>query len=59
MVKTTTKISTHVLKLLHDVSKGDNCLDEEEGVEGQEEGAAGSTASHETALQQVVLHSFE
>ena len=25
MVKTTTKISTHVLKLLHDVNKGDNC----------------------------------
>ena len=45
MVQKTTKISTHVLKLLHDVNKGDNSQYEEEGVEdeeGQVEGVARS-----------------
>ena len=43
MVKMTTKISTHVLKLLHDVNKGEVALNEEEGAEeeeGREERAA-------------------
>ena len=62
MVKMTTKISTHVLKLLHDVNKGEVALNEEEGAEeeeGREEGAAsegsirGCFAASCTALLQI------
>ena len=44
MVKMTTKISTHVLKLLHDVNKGEVALNEEEGAEEEEGRKEGATS---------------
>jgi len=55
MVKTTTKISTHMLKLIHDFHKEIGALNEEEGAdeeEGWEEGVAGFVGATSEASTQ-------